>query len=289
MDAEARGAVGAFASPAISAVRAAAGMLRPSVLCLTLAPLLAVLALLAALGHAGWDTTVGGLADWLAGIGPPHSPEGWIGEDGWDRARRFVAAAFVLAVAVPAVSIAVLVAASLAMTPVLTAMVARRRFPLLEKRRGGSFWQSLRWSLRCAGAALLVLIASLPLWLAPPTMLVIAPLVWGWLTYRVMAFDALSEHASAAERKEILRRHRWPMLAMGTACGLLGAVPALTWASGAWFVAAFVVLAPLAVWLYAVVLAFSALWFAEYALTALQRLRIEADTRTPRHGASMDR
>src|SRR5258705_9194682 len=30
---------------------------------------------------------------------------------------------------------------------------------------------------------------------------VIPPLIWGWLTYRVMAFDALSAHASKPDRK----------------------------------------------------------------------------------------
>jgi hypothetical protein len=280
------GADGAFAWPVTSALRAAAGMLRPAVLGLTLAPPVLAVLLLAALGQAGWDATVGGLAGWLDGIGPLHALGDRIGDRGWYWMRQAAAAVVVLAVAVPAVGIAVLLAASLAMTPLLTAGVARRRFPALEKRHGGSFWQSLRWSFRSAGAALLVLAVSLPLWLAPPLMLVISPLVWGWLTYRVMVFDALAEHASAAERAAILRRHRWPLLAMGTVCGLLGAVPAMTWVSGLWFVAAFVVLAPLAVWLYAAVLAFSALWFAEYALAVLHRMRM-ADTRMPPRSATM--
>ena len=51
-------------------------------------------------------------------------------------------------------------------------------------------------------------------------------------------------------------------------------------------VAGFVVLAPLAVWLYAVVLAFSALWFAEYALAVLQRMR-SAPTPASGGGATM--
>jgi hypothetical protein len=280
------GAGGASALAIRSALHAAAGMLRPAVLGLTLAPLAVGLLALLALGHFGWDATVGGLAGWLDGIGPLRGLGDRIGDGGWHWMRRIAAAAAVLAIAVPAAGVAVLALASLAMTPLLTAGVARRRFPKLEKRRGGSFWQSLRWSFRSAAAALLVMAASLPLWLAPPLMLVIAPLVWGWLTCRVLVFDALAEHASAAERTAILRRHRWPLLAMGTACGLLGALPALTWLSGAWFVAGFVVLAPLAVWLYALVLAFSALWFAEYALAVLSGMR-GAPTPAAGSGATM--
>ncbi|MEH3086966.1 MAG: EI24 domain-containing protein [Xylophilus ampelinus] len=276
----------ALALVGASAVRAAAGMLRPAVLALTLAPLAIIALALGALGYAGWDATVGGLADWLGSLGPLRGLGEWFGDRGWHWMRHAVAAVAVLAVAVPAVGVAALLAASLAMTPLLTAGVARRRFPSLEKRRGGSFWDSLRWSLRSTAAALLVLAVSLPLWLVPPLMLVIAPLVWGWLTCRVMAFDALAEHASALERAAILRRHRWPLLAIGTACGLLGALPALTWVSALWFVVGFAVLAPLAVWLYAAVLAFSALWFAEYALAVLQRMRL-ADTPSAHGGATM--
>ena len=43
--------------------------------------------------------------------------------------------------------------------------------------------------------------ASLPLWLIPPLVLVVPPLIWGWLTYRVFSFDVLSLHASRDERR----------------------------------------------------------------------------------------
>jgi len=55
--------------------------------------------------------------------------------------------------------------------------------------------------------------------------------------------------------------------------GLMGAAPSLVWASGALFAAAFVVLVPIAVWLYTLVFAFSSLWFAHFALAALAELR----------------
>jgi hypothetical protein len=39
------------------------------------------------------------------------------------------------------------------------------------------------------------------------------------------------------------------------------------------FAAAFVVLIPIAIWIYTLVLAFSSLWFAHYCLAALEQLR----------------
>jgi molybdopterin-biosynthesis enzyme MoeA-like protein len=113
----------------------------------------------------------------------------------------------------------------------------------------------------------------MPLWFIPPLVLVIPPLIWGWLTYRVMGFDVLAEHASVAERQTILREHRWPMLWMGTIAGYLGAAPSLVWAFGALTSCSRRCSRSVAVWLYTLVFAFSALWFAHYALAALQALR----------------
>jgi hypothetical protein len=49
----------------------------------------------------------------------------------------------------------------------------------------------------------------------------------------------------------------------------------VVWASGALFVAFAPVLLPLAIWIYTLVFAFSALWFSHFALNALAELRAE--------------
>jgi fatty acid desaturase len=108
--------------------------------------------------------------------------------------------------------------------------------------------------------------------------MILPALIWGWLTYRVMAYDVLSEHASRAERLELMRRYRFQLLAMGIVTGMMGAAPSLVWASGALFVAAFVVLIPFAVWIYTLVFIFSALWFVHFLLNALDQFRNEPPT-----------
>ena len=121
--------------------------------------------------------------------------------------------------------------------------------------------------------ALLALIVTLPLWVFPPLMLVVTPLIWGWLTYRVMVFDALAEHASKEERRNLFVRHRMSLILMGVICGYLSMAPGIVWISGLLFLAAFWVLIPIAIWIYALVFAFSALWFAHFCLGALAQLR----------------
>ena len=104
-------------------------------------------------------------------------------------------------------------------------------------------------------------------------MLVLPPLIWGWLTYRVFAFDVLALHASRAERTLLLHDERWPLFGMGVACGMLGAAPSLLWAVSALTLVLAPFLILVSIWLYTLVFAFSSLWFAHYLLAALQRLR----------------
>jgi hypothetical protein len=78
-----------------------------------------------------------------------------------------------------------------------------------------------------------------------------------------------------------MRRHRVRLLGMGVLTGYLGAAPSLVWASGAIAIVFAPVLVPVAVWIYTLVFAFSALWFAHFALAALQALRRETEAAGP--------
>jgi hypothetical protein len=171
--------------------------------------------------------------------------------------------------------IACLLVVALMMTPWLVRLVAQRRFPQLQALGTGSFVGGLLWSLASAALAIIATIISIPLWFVPPLVLILPPLIWGWLTYRVMAFDALAEHATDDERRLLLRRHRSVLLCMGVMTGFLGAAPSLLWASVALFAAMFVILLPLALWIYTLVFAFASLWFTHYCLAALSALRDE--------------
>jgi hypothetical protein len=199
----------------------------------------------------------------------------WLQSVGAGSLKLVLAPLIVIFAVTPVIVVLSLLTVAFLMTPALTLLVAERRFPQLERKRGGSMVFSVLWSLGSTLLALIAMLISVPLWLVPPLILVLPPLIWGWLTYRVMAFDALAEHASAEERREIFHRHRGWLLGIGVFCGYLGAAPSLIWASGALIATMFVILVPLAIWLYTLVFAFSSLWFAHYCLAALQALRAE--------------
>jgi hypothetical protein len=182
----------------------------------------------------------------------------------------------VVAMAVPVLLIASLLLVSAFMGAAVVRLVAARRFPELQARHGGRWWQSLLWSLGATLLAVTVLVVTLPLWLIPPLALLLPPLIWGWLSYRVMSFDALSEHASADERRTLMARHRWPLLAIGVVTGYFGMAPSLVWATAGALALPFMpLLLPIFVWLYTLVFAFASLWFAHFGLAALAALRDE--------------
>lgn len=256
--------------------RALGYCLRPRVIALSFLPLVLMVALALGLGYYYWE----GALDWVRGMLESSSVInnvwGWLQSVGAGGVKLVLAPLIVIFTVTPVIVILSLLMVAFLMTPALTLLVAERRFPQLERKRGSSTLSSVLWSLGSTLLALVALVVSIPLWLVPPLILVLPPLIWGWLTYRVMAFDALAEHASAQERREVFRRHRGWLLGIGVICGYLGAAPSLIWASGALLAAAFVILVPLAIWIYTLVFAFSSLWFAHYCLAALHALRAEA-------------
>jgi hypothetical protein len=157
--------------------------------------------------------------------------------------------------------------------PAIARHVANREYPELEARRGGSLWGSLWISATSFIVFIVLWIVTLPLTAIPPFTLVIPPVLWGWLTYRVMAYDALADHASDQERRDILHGHRWPLLVIGAITGAMGAAPTLLWLGGALSVIFFPLLAAVSIWLYVFVFVFTGLWFQHYCFEALANHR----------------
>jgi hypothetical protein len=253
--------------------RAAAYCLHPRVIALSLLPLALVGGAAAALGYFFWEPAVAGVRAALADAALLEPMFAWLRSIGAGAWASVLAPLVVVALAVPAFVVVSLLVAALLMTPAIVRLVATRRFPHLERRHGASFWAGLGVSLGCTAVALAALVVSIPFWFVPPFVLLLPPLIWGWLTYRVFAHDVLADHASRAERLRLLAEERWPLFGMGIACGMLGAAPSVLWAVSALALVLAPLLVVVAIWLYTLVFAFSSLWFALYLLARLHRLR----------------
>lgn len=255
--------------------RAAAYCLHPRVIVLSLLPLFLLVGLTFGLGYFFWEAAIDGVRDLFNAWDLLHALFNWLESIGAGNLKSVLGPLVVIFLATPVLVLLSLLVVATMMTPAMLNLVAQRRFPLLERRRGGTFLGSVVVSLGSTAIAVVALIASIPLWFVPLMVLIVPPLIWGWLTYRVMVYDVLSEHASKDERRELVRRYRTSFLGLGIATGYLGAAPSLVWASGLMFVALAPILVPVAIWIYTLVFAFSSLWFAHFALAALAELRAE--------------
>jgi hypothetical protein len=261
--------------------RAAMYCVHPRVIALSILPLVIMGVVSLTLGYFFWDSAAEAVRVQLGSFELVDTMVRWLEGWGLTQVRFVLPKMLLLLLIIPVIIMVSLLFVALLMTPAMVALVAERRFPLMERKKGGSLIASLFWSLSSTALAAVALIISIPLWLIPPLILILPPLIWGWLTYRVMSYDALVDHASVGERREIFRRHRASLLGIGVLSGYLGAAPSLIWASGAMFVAAAPVLVPVAIWIYTLVFAFSSLWFAHYCLAALDQLRKENNALAP--------
>jgi hypothetical protein len=261
--------------------RAVAYCLHPRVIALSVLPLVLVVGAISVLGYWYMDPALAAVQGLLESTDMLTQLWSWLETLGLGRLKTVLVPLLLIVIATPLIVLICLLLVATLMTPLMVRLVTRRRFPLLERNGGASYMLSVLWAFGASFVALLALIVSLPLWFVPPLVLVIPPLIWGWLTYRVMAFDALADHASTEERQTLMQRHRWRLLGMGVLTGYLGAGPSLVWSVGITAVALAPVLVPLSIWLYTLIFAFSSLWFAHYGLAALQQLRAQRAAEAP--------
>jgi hypothetical protein len=248
-------------------------------LMLSVVPLLLSLALWGGLLYAGLQP----LFDWLHGLFVDYdlfqASSGVLSTLGLGFLKTLVVPLAAVLALLPLMIVTSLLFIGVAAMPAIARHVSRVRFPDLERKQGGSFLGSLGVNLSGIVVFALLWILTLPLYVLAPLALVVQALLWGWLTARVMSYDALAIHASRAERQEILRAHRRPLLLIGVISGLLGALPGLAWVGGALTsVVLFPVLAVLSIWLYLLIFVFTGLWFQYYCLQALADLRTEPAT-----------
>ena len=149
-----------------------------------------------------------------------------------------------------------LLISAIVVLPLLLEQVAKADYADLARCGSDSLVASTANSLWAALVFIVGWLITLPLWLIPGFALLL-PLFWmAWLNRRTFAYDALAVHASAAEWRELRRRHALPLFALGVVMALLAHLPVVG------------MLAP----------ALAALAYVHYGLEALRRLRDGAVT-----------
>lgn len=146
----------------------------------------------------------------------------WVGAE-WLMAY---AAIFILTLLwVPAMYVTALMITALFLMPFIVNFVAANHYPELVRERGGSVLGSVLNSVLAMFAYLLAWVVVLPLWLFAPFGIAVSILLNAWLNQRLFMYDALADHATAAELKD--ERHAgggW-LYALSSLLALLHFVP----------------------------------------------------------------
>jgi CysZ protein len=109
--------------------------------------------------------------------------------------------------------------------PMMVNHVAASDYPGLERKRGGTFAGSVWNALVALGVFLVLSILSLPLWFVPLMWPVLPVLLFGYVNQRVFRYDAVAEHGSADEMREMFRRHGWSLYLLGILLALVAHIP----------------------------------------------------------------
>ena len=252
------------------------GTMHPKMLWFSLRPFLIVSILWGCLIWLTWTPALEVLGNFLTtSIFTSWIQDGLIWA-GFENARAWIAPLFFVMMLIPLISISLLVFIAFTTVPAIVNKVSRQAaYQGLDRKKGGGFFGSFIYTIWSALICLALVMLTLPVWWIPPLVAVLPPLLWGWLTMRLMSYDVLAQHASPEERDILLEKYRWPLLFMGIISGMLGAVPTFFWATSALALVLFPIVSFVALWVYSVIFVFAALWFTHFLLDALKVLREE--------------
>jgi hypothetical protein len=229
---------------------AAKSLVHPIIIAIMLVPMVVALAVWGGVGWAYWGPWTSAIQD----VVREHVNYAWAAN--WDLAKlaSWLAAGFALAVLAPIAILTALLIASVLAMPLLVRHVAQRVYPDLARHHGGSAVGSLWNALAAIALFVLLWIVTIPLWLLGPLAAPVPLLLSAYLNQKLFRYDALSDHAKAAEMKRIFDLSRPRLLLLGLITGLLYFIPPLN------------LIAPI----------YAALAFIHLCLAELQALRAEA-------------
>jgi len=201
--------------------RAAANLFDTRILVIVFLPMLGSIVLWSVLAWLFWEPWTG----IVAGTMRSTTVAGWLQQWSATWVIDYTAVFVVVVSILPAIFVTALVITEIIAMPVIVKFVGERYFPGLKREAGGTLAGSLLNTV--AGIALFAVlwVVTLPLWLTGVGA-VLAPLLnSAWLNQRVFRYDALSEHASADEMRDITRVSRGDLFLLGILLSLLLYVP----------------------------------------------------------------
>ena len=252
--------------------RALMAQLHPRMLLMTLLPFIVSLGVWGVALWLGLQPLIDQLQAWFSDYGLFRWTGDMLDSLGLASLRTLLVPLIAMWLLLPLMVLSALMLVNVMAMPVIATYLSDRFYPQLERREGGSIKASLWLSFSSFVIYLFAWLIVLPLNLVPLFAVLVQPLLWGWLTARVMSYEALSSFADENELS-IIRKQQFPLLMIGVVTGSLGAAPGLLWLGGVVSVIFFPIFAAAAIWMYLLIFVFSGLWFQFYCLECVAGLR----------------
>ena len=193
---------------------------QPRILAVLLVPMLGAIVIWSVLAWVYWDSWSGALRALLDGTAISR----WLIEHGAGWVISGTSSLAVLALLLPAMLITAIIVTELIAMPVILSVVSRA-YPGLEKARGGTVVGSILNASMAFTIFSLLWIVTLPLWLTGIGAFILPALIAAYLNQRLFRYEALADHASREEYRDIVARTKGSLYTLGFLVALLYYVP----------------------------------------------------------------
>lgn len=196
-------------------------LFHPKMLAVMLGPVLASLLLWLIAARMFWDS-------WLAALGPllqNDTIQRWMSHGVWSSWSSYLAGTLLVLLLLVAIYVTAVLITSIFAMSVMVTHVAQRDFSQLEYKHGGTMLGSVVNSAWATLVYVVSFIVTLPLWLIAPLAAIVPVVLFAYLNLRLFRYDALAEHASAAEYAHIATTSKREFILLGLVLGVLQWIP----------------------------------------------------------------
>lgn len=198
-----------------------------------------------------WSPLTVWFNDYLSQLDVIDNLDRWLLTIGLFSIKLYIIPIMAAALLLPIAGVLGLVIAAIFVMPVVLNHIQSRQYPDVTRNGKNIIAVGTTNAIMVSIIFVLGWLFTMPLWLFPPFALILPIFWWAYIYNKIMRVDAIVEHASPNERKQILKQHSTNSWIIGLILSLINLLPPL--------------------WI--VLPVFSALVFAHYSLQALRQYR----------------
>ena len=206
--------------------RALRDLAQPRILAVLLLPMLGAIFIWSVAAFFFWDAWTGAFRSVLEGTTVAR----WLSGSSGTWLLESLGVVVVIVLLIPATLVTAVLITEIVAMPVVVS-VAGRAYPQLEERSGGTLAGSLGNALIAVSVFAVLWIVTLPLWFTGIGAVLLPAVNSAYLNQRLFRYDALTEHASREEFREVVSRNRGRLYALGLMLAPLYYVPLLNLAA----------------------------------------------------------